>query len=153
MTPRRTIYLLILSLSAILGLFAVRWTGLTSVPASEGPSHTPSATTVVLAPVTIDRIRHTIRAVGTLRANESIMIRPEVAGRIRQVWFEEGQAVEKDQLLIELEHAGDVDDGGDVRDGGDLRLEADALGEGGGQAHDAVLEERQLGGRRGFVSR
>ncbi|MBS0178292.1 MAG: efflux RND transporter periplasmic adaptor subunit [Nitrospira sp.] len=103
MTPRRTIYLLILSLSAILGLFAVRWTGLTSVPASEGPSHTPSATTVVLAPVTIDRIRHTIRAVGTLRANESIMIRPQVAGRIRQVWFEEGQAVEKDQLLIELD--------------------------------------------------
>ncbi|MDR4472749.1 MAG: hypothetical protein MRJ92_08970 [Nitrospira sp.] len=43
----------------------------------------------VLAPVTTDHyIRHTIRAVGTLRANESILIRPEIAGRIRQVWFE-----------------------------------------------------------------
>jgi len=103
MTPRRTIYLLLFSLSAILVLFAVRRTGLTAVPASEVPHQTPSATAVVLAPVTTDRIRHTIRAVGTLRANESIMIRPEVAGRIRQVWFEEGQAVEKDQLLIELD--------------------------------------------------
>lgn len=103
MTPRRTTYLLLFSLSAIVALLAVRWTGLTPVPASEGPNQAPPGTTVVLAPVTIDRIRHTISAVGTLRANESIMIRPEVAGRIRQVWFEEGQAVEKDQLLIELD--------------------------------------------------
>lgn len=103
MTPRRTTYLLLFSLSAIVALLAVRLTGSSSVPASEGPNQAQSGTTVVLAPVTIDRIRHTIRAVGTLRANESIMIRPEVAGRIRQVWFEEGQAAEKDQLLIELD--------------------------------------------------
>ena len=103
MTPRRTIYLLLFPVVAILALFAIRWTGLTSVPASEVPNQSPPSTTVVLAPVSIDRIRHTIRAVGTLRANESIMIRPEVAGRIRQIWFEEGQAVEKDQLLLELD--------------------------------------------------
>lgn len=103
MTPRRTIYLLLVSLSAVLALFAMRWTGLTPVPASEVSGGSQPATAVVLAPVTIDRIRHTIRAVGTLRANESIMIRPEVAGRIRQIWFEEGQAVEKDQLLLEID--------------------------------------------------
>lgn len=103
MTPRRTTYLLIFSLSAILALFAIRWTGLTPVPASEVPSNGPSETAVVLAPVTIDMIRHTIAAVGTLRANESIMIRPEIAGKIRQVWFQEGQAVEKEQLLIDLD--------------------------------------------------
>ncbi|GMV51095.1 MAG: Multidrug resistance protein MdtA [Nitrospirae bacterium] len=103
MIPRRTTYLLLLALAAISAAYAVKWTGLTPVPAS-GVSGTPlTGTAVVLAPVTIDRIRHTIRAVGTLRANESIMVRPEIAGRIRQVWFQEGQTVEKDQLLIELD--------------------------------------------------
>ena len=103
MTPRRTTYLLLLALTAISVTYAVKWTGLTPVPAS-GVSDTPTTgTTVVLAPVTIDRLRHTIRAVGTLRANESILIRPEIAGRIRQVWFEEGQTVEKDQLLVDLD--------------------------------------------------
>lgn len=103
MTFRRTTYVLLFASAAIALLYAVKWIGLTPVPASEVSSGVPSATTVVLAPVTIDRIRHTIKAVGTLRANESIMIRPEVAGRIRQVLFEEGQAVEKDQLLLELD--------------------------------------------------
>ena len=103
MTLRRTTYALLLVLTAISVMYAIRWIGLTPVPASEVAIGSPSATAVVLAPVTIERMRHTIRAVGTLRANESIMIRPEVAGRIRQVWFEEGQAVEKDQLLIKLD--------------------------------------------------
>ncbi len=103
MTLRRTTYALLLVLTAISVMYAVKWIALTSVPASDGSTGSPLATAVVLAPVTIDRMRHTIKAVGTLRANESIMIRPEVAGRIRQIWFEEGQAVEKDQLLIELD--------------------------------------------------
>ncbi len=103
MTFRRTTYVLLFASAAIALLYAVKWIGLTPVPASEVSSGAPTATTVVLAPVTIDRIRHTIKAVGTLRANESIMIRPEVAGRIRQVLFEEGQAVDKDQLLLELD--------------------------------------------------
>lgn len=103
MTLRRTTYALLLVLTAISVMYAVKWIALTPVPASDGSTGSPPATAVVLAPVTIDRMRHTIKAVGTLRANESIMIRPEVAGRIRQIWFEEGQAVEKDQLLIELD--------------------------------------------------
>lgn len=103
MTPRRTTYLVVFALLALSATLAVKWTGLTPVPASEVTGNLPAATTVVLAPVTTESIRHTIKAVGTLRANESIMIRPEIAGRIRQIWFQEGQAVEKDQLLIEMD--------------------------------------------------
>lgn len=103
MTPRRTTYLLLFALTAIFVTYAVKWTGLTPVPASDLSGTPTTGTAVVLAPVTTDRIRHTIRAVGTLRANESILIRPEIAGRIRQVWFEEGQTVEKDQLLVDLD--------------------------------------------------
>ncbi len=103
MTPRRTTYLILLMLLALSAMLAVKWTALTPVPASEVPGSLPAATAVELTPVTTEAIRHTIKAVGSVRANESIMIRPEIAGRIRQVWFQEGQAVEKDQLLIEMD--------------------------------------------------
>jgi membrane fusion protein (multidrug efflux system) len=103
MTPRRTTYLVIFTLLALSAMLAVKWTVLTPVPASEVTGTVPAGTAVVLAPVTTEAIRHTIKAVGSLRANESILIRPEIAGRIRQVWFQEGQAVEKDQLLIEMD--------------------------------------------------
>jgi len=42
-------------------------------------------------------------AVGTLRADESVVIRPEIAGRIREFRFEEGQAVKKGALLAALD--------------------------------------------------
>lgn len=103
MTPRRTTYLVVFTLLALPAMLAVKWTVLTPVPASEVNGSLPAGTAVVLAPVSTESIRHTIKAVGTLRANESIMIRPEIAGRIRQVWFQEGQVVEKDQLLIEMD--------------------------------------------------
>ncbi len=93
MTPRRTTYLIIFTLLALSAMLAVKGTVLTPVPASEVTGSLPEATTVVLAQFTTEAIRHTIKAVGSLRANESIMIRPEIAGRLRQVWFQEGQAV------------------------------------------------------------
>lgn len=100
--PRRT-YMIAVALLAGSALFIAKWAGQTAMPASEDHSHVPPGTGVVLEPVTIDTIRQSIRAVGTLRANESIVIRPEIAGRIRQVLFQEGQAVEKDAFLIDLD--------------------------------------------------
>jgi len=44
-----------------------------------------------------------VHAVGTLDANESIMVRPEIAGVVTKVLFTEGQAVEKGMVLIELD--------------------------------------------------
>ncbi len=42
-------------------------------------------------------------AVGTLRADESVVLRPEIAGRVSEFRFEEGQAVKKGALLATLD--------------------------------------------------
>jgi membrane fusion protein (multidrug efflux system) len=42
-------------------------------------------------------------AIGTLRADESVMIRPEIAGRIAQIRFKEGQRVAQGSLLASLD--------------------------------------------------
>lgn len=61
------------------------------------------ATIVEIASVTVGRVNDAVRAVGTLQANESVMIRPEIPGLITRVLFTEGQAVEKGMVLIELD--------------------------------------------------
>jgi membrane fusion protein (multidrug efflux system) len=42
-------------------------------------------------------------AVGSLRAAESVVLRPEIAGRIARIEFREGAAVAKGQLLVALD--------------------------------------------------
>lgn len=101
-SPRKT-YLILAALLAVFAFLAIRWSGLPAITASEVVDSSNDVTGVVLAPVTIDNIRQTIKAVGSLRANESIMIRPEISGRIRQVLFQEGHAVDKDAFLIDLD--------------------------------------------------
>jgi membrane fusion protein (multidrug efflux system) len=44
-----------------------------------------------------------VAAVGSLRADESVTIRPEIAGRIVEIRFTEGQRVQKGQVLIRLD--------------------------------------------------
>lgn len=46
-----------------------------------------------------------ITALGTLVSNESVMIRPEIAGRVTEILFKEGQRVERKQPLIKLDDA------------------------------------------------
>lgn len=72
-------------------------TSLANAPDTAGP------TIVEIAPVIVGQIDEIIRAVGTLEANESVMIRPEVPGLITRVLFTEGQEVQKGMVLIELD--------------------------------------------------
>ena len=44
-----------------------------------------------------------LQAVGALRSNESVMMRPEVAGRIAAIGFRDGQPVKRGQMLIQLD--------------------------------------------------
>ena len=58
---------------------------------------------VEAAEVRIGRAERRINAVGTLRSNESVLVRPEVAGRVVAIGFEEGQKVKKGQPLLQLD--------------------------------------------------
>jgi len=44
-------------------------------------------------------------AVGTLRADEAVTIRPEIAGRVVEIRFNEGQSVARGSLLVKLDQA------------------------------------------------
>ncbi len=74
----------------------------TSAPA-QGRRGGGGPVTVEVAPVTISDIERTIQAVGSLVSGESVVIRPEVAGRVTSIDFEEGQRVAQDSLLITLD--------------------------------------------------
>lgn len=54
-------------------------------------------------PVTIGPIAREVTAVGTLVSNESVVLRPEISGRIAKLSFEEGQRVSKGQVLVTLD--------------------------------------------------
>ncbi len=43
------------------------------------------------------------QSVGSLRANQGVVLRPEVGGRVSQVLFKDGQKVKKGQLLIQFD--------------------------------------------------
>jgi membrane fusion protein, multidrug efflux system len=58
---------------------------------------------VEAAPVRVGPSQRQILAVGSLRSNESVILRPELAGRVTQINFTEGQKVSKGQLLIQLD--------------------------------------------------
>lgn len=55
---------------------------------------------VDVAKVTTLKLVDDVNAVGSIRSNESVMIRPEVSGRIVKLNFSDGQHVKKGQLLV-----------------------------------------------------
>jgi membrane fusion protein (multidrug efflux system) len=48
-------------------------------------------------------MRRTAVAVGTLLANEMVVVRPEIAGRVGEIGFREGETVRKGDLVIRLD--------------------------------------------------
>ena len=65
----------------------------------------PMGLPVKAAPVRIGTVTQEVTAVGSLLANESVMIRPEVAGRVAAIHFNEGQAVAAGARLVALDAA------------------------------------------------
>src|SRR5438874_5381764 len=64
-----------------------------------------NSVTVEAAKVVTVSLPQTITAVGSLRSDESITLRPEVAGRISAITFQEGQRVAKNATLVRLDPA------------------------------------------------
>ena len=61
--------------------------------------------TVEAVKVAMASLPQTITAVGSLRSDESVTLRPEVAGRINAIAFQEGQRVVKGAMLVRLDSA------------------------------------------------
>ncbi len=62
-----------------------------------------NATVVETAIVKTAKLAQGITAVGSLRSDESVVIRPEIAGRIAQILFQEGKPVRKGATLVRFD--------------------------------------------------
>lgn len=74
---------------------------------AKGPSasNAPQAVSVEAVKVAVEPMPQTITAVGSLRSDESVTLRPESAGRISAIAFQEGQHVQKGAPLVRLDPA------------------------------------------------
>ena len=63
----------------------------------------PAPVAVKMSRVEATALPQTITAVGSLRSDESVTLRPEVAGRITEIRFQEGQPVVKGMPLVRLD--------------------------------------------------
>lgn len=60
-------------------------------------------TPVEVVDVRPSAVQEDLQAVGSLRSNESVVLRPEVAGRIARIGFRDGEAVRRGQLIVGLD--------------------------------------------------
>lgn len=67
------------------------------------PAGPPKGLPVKAVPAVAGPIDLDVNAVGTLLADESVMIRPEIDGRVTEIHFSEGQQVAKGQRLVTLD--------------------------------------------------
>jgi membrane fusion protein (multidrug efflux system) len=72
---------------------------------SAAPGGPGAATIVEAVKVAKASLPQTITAVGSMRSDESVTLRPEVAGRINAIGFQEGQRVAKGAPLVKLDPA------------------------------------------------
>ncbi len=84
--------------------------GATSGPSSGAAAQAPGAPAsavraagVEIAKVEKQSLQDDAQAVGTLRSRQSVMLRPEVAGRIKVLGFADGARVRKGQVLVQLD--------------------------------------------------
>jgi membrane fusion protein (multidrug efflux system) len=117
-TKRFSIFALVaagLLVLAVYAFFANRAPSTASVPGSAAaPAGKPGAggppaggfpTAVELTTIALTSLAIDVTAVGSLRSNESVTLRPETAGRISSIGFKDGQAVAKGAVLVGLDDA------------------------------------------------
>jgi len=68
-------------------------------PAGLGPSP------VEVVDLKASVVQEDLQAVGALGSNESVMMRPEVPGRVASIGFRDGQPVKRGQVLVQLDAA------------------------------------------------
>jgi len=71
--------------------------------ASTAPKGPPPGIVVEASRVQVVSLPQAITAVGSLRSDETIIVRPEIAGRVSRIDFREGERVSKDAILVKLD--------------------------------------------------
>jgi membrane fusion protein (multidrug efflux system) len=71
-----------------------------AAPAAGGAARVPS---VEVARVESVRLTDDAQAVGSLRSRQSVMLRPEVSGRVTRINFRDAERVRRGQLLVQLD--------------------------------------------------
>lgn len=81
--------------------------GASPVPARSGPAGGPppqrAPVPVEVVAVESQVLERRLSAVGSLLSDESVMLRPEIAGRLQEINFQEGQEVKRGDLLFRLD--------------------------------------------------
>lgn len=72
-------------------------------PAAQAPAAPPPPSPVEVANVKTENLAIELSAVGSLLANEALMIRPEFSARIAEINFKEGDAVNSGEKLVSFE--------------------------------------------------
>jgi membrane fusion protein (multidrug efflux system) len=73
-------------------------------PAKAAPGKgAPAGVVVEASRVQVAQLPQALTAVGSLRSDETVMIRPEIAGRVSQINFREGERVARGQVLVKLD--------------------------------------------------
>ena len=84
-------------------IIAIRLGGRSTSESSTAAPASEQHTLVEVSPVIVGSMTESIQAVGTLEAIASIMVRPEIAGVIHRIHFQDGQMVERAAPLLELD--------------------------------------------------
>ncbi len=68
-----------------------------------GPGAPQGPVAVEVGRAELTRIEEDAQAVGSLRSNQGVMLRPEVSGRVSKLGFADGQRVRRGQVLVQLD--------------------------------------------------
>jgi membrane fusion protein (multidrug efflux system) len=84
------------------GAVSLGGAGPAAAPAS-GAASGPRVAGVEVAKVETMRLVDDTQAVGALRSRQSVMVRPEVSGRVARINFRDGERVQKGQLMVQFD--------------------------------------------------
>jgi membrane fusion protein, multidrug efflux system len=99
-----------LVVASLVGVGALSyWAGTRSSPRPAAAAAAPAkggpvpGVVVEAARVATVRLPQALTAVGSLRSDETVIVRPEIAGRIAHIGFKEGERVAKGSVLVKLD--------------------------------------------------
>ncbi|MCW5593057.1 MAG: efflux RND transporter periplasmic adaptor subunit [Burkholderiales bacterium] len=74
-----------------------------SAPAKGPAGGAPAGIVIEARAPQVVKLPQSITTVGSLRSDEAVIVRPEIAGRVVEIAFREGQRVTRDQVLVRLD--------------------------------------------------